>query len=205
MASAMDISQAMDETTLRRSPRRRSPAKPADFDTPMDGVVPRSKSSQKSPERTSRSRSPIRKSPKKATSDISQLGLFGAYQTESDKDFISNHSSGAISTDALNAGDEPLDETDPSSTLSSPPRPPNWMQLTETFPQSYVQRDGLGLFGQPSSPISYWPPSTSPNSLYQLLRELDSSVNPLIQDRLPSHSTPHPSNKDLTSVIQITC
>ncbi|PMD26659.1 hypothetical protein NA56DRAFT_293889 [Hyaloscypha hepaticicola] len=182
IASGVDISQAMDENTLRRSPRRRSPAKQVDFDTAMDGVVPRSKSpSRKSLERTSRSRSPIRKSPKKATSDISRLGLFGAYQLESDKAFISNNSSGAISTDVLTAGEEPLDETDTKSTLSSPPRPANWMQLTETFPQSNVQRDGLGLFGQPSSPISHWQPSTSLNQLQPTSQEIGffrQSINP---------------------------
>jgi len=169
------MASVMDETTLRRSPRRRCLAKQADFDTTMDGVVPRSKSpSRRSPERTSRSRSPIRKSPKKATSDISRLGLFDVCQIESDNAFILNNSSGAISTDTLNTGEdhEPLDQTDLKSTLSSPPRPANWMQVTEFFPQSYVQRDGLGLFGQPSSPISHWPPSTSPNQSQPTLQKM---------------------------------
>jgi hypothetical protein len=35
-----------------------------------------------------------------------------------------------------------------------------------------VQRDGLGLFGQPSSPISHWPPSTSPNQLQPTSQEI---------------------------------
>jgi hypothetical protein len=169
------MASVMDETTLRRSPRRRGPAKQADFDTAMDGVVPRSKSpSRRSPERTCRSRSPIRKSPKKATSDISRLGLFYAYQIESDNAFISNNSLGVISTDTLIAGEdqEPLDETDPKSNLSTSPKPANWMQVTEFFPQSYMQRDRLGLFGQPSSPICHWPPSTSLNQSQSTLQKI---------------------------------
>jgi hypothetical protein len=169
------MASVMDETTLRRSPRRRCLAKQADFDTAMDGVVPRSKSpNRRSPERTCRSRSPIRKSPKKATSDISRIGLFDAYQVESDNAFISNNSSGAISTNTLIAGEnhEPLDETDLKSTLSTPPRPANWVPVTEFFPQSYAQRDGLRLFGQPSSPISHWPPSTSPNQSQSILQKI---------------------------------
>jgi hypothetical protein len=165
----------MDETTLRRSPRRRCPAKQADLDTAMDGVVPRSKSpSRRSRKRTCRSRSPVRKSPKKATSDISRLGPFDAHQIESDNAFISNNCSGAISKDTLNAGEhhEPLDETELKSTLSSPPRPANWMQVAEFFPQFYVQRDGVGLFGQPSSPISHWPSSTSPNQSQPTLQKI---------------------------------
>lgn len=76
---AMDISQTLDEPTLRRSPRRRSLEKPANSDAVMNEVLSGNRSSRRTfPEAPNRSRSPIRKTPKKPAQDRSRHNLFGA-------------------------------------------------------------------------------------------------------------------------------
>jgi len=100
--SAMDIAQAMDEATLRRSPRRRSPDKSIVFDTAMNGAIPRSKSPNRaSPERTSRSRSPIRKSQKQPPIGSGRLNLLGGAFQAQNQQIVSQNASKYISSEAM--------------------------------------------------------------------------------------------------------
>jgi hypothetical protein len=209
MASAMDISQGMDEATLRRSPRRRSPDKSTTFDPAMDGVVPRSKSpSRASSDRTSRPRSPIRKSAKKPTSGISRLG--GALQDEGENTFLSNNPSEAISADPLNSKARrwPWHDIESKSDLRDPPKSADWVPPAASFGQPYTHTGGLGLFGQPSSPISHWPPHTSPTQSQSTSQNvgffgqpITSRSPPLSFSKSPFHSRTlfgHPNNAPFT-------
>jgi hypothetical protein len=208
MTSATALSQATDEATIRRSPRRRSPDKSADFDTAMDDVVPRSKSlSRTFPERAGRPRSPIRKSPKKPIADISRLNLFEDLQDEGKNKFLLNNPSVAKSVDAFSSesSSRHRDEAVQNPDRLDPSKPVDWVPAP-SFAHPYTHNGGVGLFGQPSSPISHWPPQTSPQSrstthgVGLFGQPITSRSPPLGFDRSPFQSRTlfgHPNNVPL--------
>jgi len=156
--SAMDIAQAVDEATLRRSPRSRSPDKPTVFDTAISGAVPRSKSPiRTSPERTSRSRSPIRRSQGQPPIGSSRLNLFGVTFQKQNHAVVSQNSSKSTSAEAMDlAADKGvLGKDGLSSDVFNVTKATIWAPPIESFPQPQANKGGLGLFGQPSSPISH--------------------------------------------------
>ncbi|KAE9373396.1 hypothetical protein N431DRAFT_227799 [Stipitochalara longipes BDJ] len=138
--SAMDIAQAMDEATLRRSPRRRSPDKPTVLDTAMKGAVPRSKSpSRTSPDRTSRSRSPIMKAQTQPITNSSRLNLLSGSLPEQNQQLVSQNSSNFVSAETM---DFAADKRQDGSNLNFPnaTKPTNWAAPTKSFQQPHVKQ-----------------------------------------------------------------
>jgi hypothetical protein len=158
---AMDISHALDEVTLRRSPRRRSPEKTTDSDNVMNEVLSGNRSPRRvSLERTNRSRSPIKKSLKKPTADCFVRGLFGPPLRNEDKDVtVTDNSSGAEPTRDSRYLEDPRawKQTGMMANPADPPISADFARASALFEKPNEKKGGTGLFGQPSSPISHWP------------------------------------------------